>query len=433
MGALYPGVWRLERGDPRPGPATGPRYHVAVSHHRTQADLRVDGFAVTSGDGAARLALPRAVLGALQGAVGQLEYRAREVRLDGLEGRFESLYWAAEAATADGVTLRAPDGQVELTIGRLELPHGVVLARAAGGGVELVAPEAVLTDVRLQLPDLSALRATPAGGTGIAEDVPAATRMPALRQERLRFLDAVQGALGFRLKVVLDLPVLGKRTLDQAVKVDIVDGAFDYRALDDGLTWLEGKFLDLGVDDGRFKVGWSVPLFASKEIISWALAADAAMMAVFHRIPLRVLSDVRIGAGGSGGSGGGSGGGGGKKRLRSMTMADIDVRLSMVAPRALEVGGGAILFGGEDAPGIVDLRVEGALVHPPAPGVIKGRIGALDVTLKDVDLGGVIATADRVHIDGVDEIALRFDGFTPTALTVGLRKVTASNLALVFG
>ena len=99
--------------------------------------------------------------------------------------------------------------------------------------------------------------------------------MPALRQERLRFLDAVQGALGFRLKVALDLPVLGKRTLDQAVKVDIVDGAFDYRALDDGLTWLEGKFLDLGVDDGRFKVGWSVPLFASKEIISWALAPDA--------------------------------------------------------------------------------------------------------------------------------------------------------------
>ena len=49
----------------------------------------------------------------------------------------------------------------------------------------------------------------------------------------------------------------------------------------------------------------------------------------------------------------------------------------------------------------------------------------------DVDLGGAVATVDRLHIDGVEELTLAFDGFTPTSLGVNLRRVTATNLVLV--
>jgi len=398
-----------------------------VTTTRTEGNVRVEGFAVATGEGGTRLEFPKATMAELRGKAGRIEYLATALQFDDLQGRFGPLHWTCEAGTVGGLVVREPDGRYELAIGGIELPRGVQLTRAAGGGVELVAPEATLTDVHLHLPDLAALRSPRP-----APAPPAATAEPApLRQERLHFLDAVHGSLAFRVKVVLDLPVIGKRTLDQPVKVEIQDGTFDYRALDDGLTWLEGAFLDLGVSDGRFKVGWSVPLFASKEIISWALAPAAQALAVFNRIPLRVLGDVRVGGPASARPATNGGGDGGSKRLRSMTIADIDIKLSMAAPRSVEVGGGMILFGGDDAPGIVDLRLEGAVVHPPAPAGIVGRIGALDLTLKDVDLGGAVATVDRLHIDGVEELTLAFDGFTPTSLGVNLRRVTATNLVLV--
>ena len=396
--------------------------------HRTEANIRVDGFAIATGEGPTRLELPKAELAELRGSAGGLEYVATGLTFEGLQGRFDPMYWSAEGLTANGLVVHDRDATFELRIGRIEMTQPV-MTRAAGGGVELMCPQATLSDVKLILPDLSRLMGPRPASEAPPPPAPGPT---GLLQERLRFLDAVTGALSFRVKVVLDLPVIGKRTLDQPVRVDITDGTFDYRALDDNLNWLEGAFLDLGVGDGRFKVGWSVPLFSSNEIISWILAPDAQAQAAHNRIPLRVLGDVRIGGPTESGSGEASKGGG-KKRLRSMTIADIDIGLSMVAPRSLEVGGGAILFGGEDAAGIVDLQIRGDLIHPPAPGGIHGRIGALDLTLKDVPTGGVVTTVDRLHLDEIEEVTVAFDGFTPTALGVTLRRVTATNLALVFG
>jgi hypothetical protein len=191
-----------------------------------------------------------------------------------------------------------------------------------------------------------------------------------LRQQRLRFLDAVNGELAFRLKVVLDLPVVGIRTLDQQVKVAIKDGAFDYRALESGLSWLEGQFVDVGIDDGRFVVGWSVPLMATKEIISWALDPEAMVVGIFNRVPLRCLADFRIPGGGGGGKK--DGGRDSRRTLRSLAISDIAIKLSMAAPRHVDVGGGTLLFGGDDAPGIVDLQLGGGLCHPPGPGRAVG-------------------------------------------------------------
>ncbi len=400
-----------------------------MSPQRTQANLSVEGFSVSSNEESTHLDFPRATLAELRGKAGHLEYLATSLVFDALKGRFGPLHWTCDAGSAKTLVVRGPGGKYELAVGHIELPRGVQMTRAAGGGIELVAPEVTLSDVHLHLPDLQALHVPP------PHDVappPRSTEAPGaepLRQERLHFLDAVTGSLAFRVKVVLDLPVIGMRTLDQPVRVDIRDGSFDYRALDDGLDWLEGQFLDLGVTNGRFTVGWSVPLLKSREIISWALAPDAAAMAVFNRIPLRALADLRVG--GPSEPRTAEAPSEGKRRLRSMTLGGIDIKLSMVAPRSVEVGGGAIMFGGENAPGIVDLQLEGALIHPPAPGAILGKIGALDLTLKDVALGGAVTTVDRLHIDDIEELVVTFDGFTPTSVGLTVKRVTATNLVLV--
>ena len=395
---------------------------------RATGNIKVDGFGVTLEPDARRLDFPRADVDGLKGEAGTIEYRAREVSFDQLRASLTQLHWSTNAASAGDFVLRDKQARFELKIARIEMPHGLVLAQAADGGVELVTPHASLADMRLKLPVLSAFDLPARAPT----EPPLPTPEPVpLRQSGLRFLDEVNGELGFRLKVVLDLPVIGTRTLDQHVKVQIKNGAFDYRALESGLSWLEGQFVDVELDDDRFLVGWSVPLMATKEIISWALDPAAMMMATFNQVPLRSLADFRLP--GSGKKNGGKKDGNGRRTLRSLAISDVAIKLSMAAPHHLEVGGGTILFGGDDAPGIVDLDLSGGLVHPAGPGALTAAIGVLDMTVKDVRAGGLSATCDRLHIGPIDRIELAFDGFRPVSLTASLHRVTATNLALVLG
>ena len=73
----------------------------------------------------------------------------------------------------------------------------------------------------------------PFGRTPGPDDPPAPPTpptAPGLRQSRLRFLDSLSGRIYFTVKVVLDLPVLGHRSLDQDLRIPIQEGSLDYRA-----------------------------------------------------------------------------------------------------------------------------------------------------------------------------------------------------------
>lgn len=122
-----------------------------------------------------------------------------------------------------------------------------------------------------------------------------------------------------------------------------------------------------------------------------------------------------------------------RSRVKSLTVADLDVSLSLRAPRSVEVGGGAILFGGEDAPGVVGLAVAGSMTHPPNPGSLRGTIGLVDVTAKDVKAGPMVVTVDRLHLGAIDGLELSFDGFRPVGLTCMIARATATNLSLGIG
>jgi hypothetical protein len=400
-----------------------------VSEQRAQGNIRVDGFGVTIGE-SRRLDFPHAVIEGLRGTSGNVEYGAGTVAFDRLAGRLQGVEWATESASAERFWLHDKQQRFELGIAGIELPHGVRLTRSAGGGVELVAQHASLADLKLHVPDLGAFRSTAPPPAEPPEPKP---EPEGLRQERLRFLDAIGGTIGLTIKVVLDLPVLGSRTLDQTVKVEIKDGTFDYKKLDDGLSWLEGAFLDIGIDNGRFRIGYGAPLLGTKEIISFALDKDASAMAAFDRIPLRSLTDPRIPGRRPGANPPDKDKDKDKRgRLRSLSVGDLDVHLSMVAPRNLDAFGGTIRFGGDDAPGIVDLLIGGTLVQPGS-GVIRARANAVDMTVKDIHLGGLGLTADRLHVGPMDTLEVSFEGFTPKALTAALHRVTATNLSLILG
>lgn len=395
---------------------------------RISADVRVDRFGVTIDESTRRLDFPRAEADELEGRSGSVRYGAREVVLDKLRSRLDRMQWSAEAGSAGPLWLATDDGAVEVTIGRVEMPRGLMIARAAAGGVEIIAPHASLSDVKLHLPDLGKFRPAASSALARAAEVP-------LRQSRLRFLDAVTGEISVRVEVQLDLPVLGTRTLNQQLKIPVVEGSIDFRALEDSLDWLEGRFLDLGVEDRCLVLSWRVPIFSprTKELISWQLDDDAYALATFDRVPLRALADFRMPGGDEPDPGASQSGTRKKSRLRKLTMADLDARLSLRAPHAAELGHGAILFGGEGAPGLVDLAVHGSLTHPPAPGALAGTIGLVDVTTKDVHLGGASITVDRLHLGAIEQVELAFDGFRPVGLTCSLSRATATNLSLSIG
>jgi hypothetical protein len=383
---------------------------------RVETDITVQRFGFLSDEGGKRLRFPRAESHQIEGSSGSVAYGARDCVLDDLEGRLDTLRWTADAASIGSAWLRDDAGRFDMAVERLEMPRGLRLVRA-DRGVELVAPYVSLSEMKLTVRG-------PFGRSAATGDRPAPAPRPSdpgLRQSRLRFLDSLSGRIYFTVKVVLDLPVIGNRSLDQELRLPIQEGSLDYRALEDSLNWLEGAFLDLKHDGDKLTLLWKVPIFGgAHDLITWALDHDATALAAFGRVPVRSLVDFTIGAKPDDKK---------RKTLQSLSLDAIDIALSLLAPHSVEVGGGVIMFGGEDQPGMVDLKVTGS-IHDRGPGQVHGAIGSIDTTIKDVQLGPAKLTADRLHLDGLDELEVVFDGFRPATVTVIVHRVTATNVSL---
>jgi hypothetical protein len=387
---------------------------------RVETDVTVQRFGFLSDEAGRRLRFPRAESHQIEGWAGSFGYGARDCVFDDLEGRLDTLRWTADAASIGSAWLRDQAGRFDMAVDRLELPRGLRLVRA-DHGVELVAPYLSLSDMKLQL----------RGPFGRSVEKPAAAPPIArgLRQARLRFLDSLSGRIYITVKVVLDLPVIGNRTLDQQLRVPIQEGSLDYRALEDSLDWLEGAFLDIKHDGDKLALVWKVPIFGSAhELIAWTLDHDASALAAFGRVPVRSLTDFVAGSGRPGAKADDKK----RKTLQSLSLDAIDIALSLLAPRSVETGGGVIMFGGDDQPGMVDLRVSGS-INDRGPGELKGAIGSIDTTIKDVQVGPIKLTADRMHFDGLDQLEVVFEGFRPATVMVIVHRVTATNLSLQIG
>jgi len=383
--------------------------------HHVESDITVQRFGYTGDAQGRRLTFPRAEAHNAEGRSGTVAYGAGDLIFDGLEGRLDTLRWTADAASLGNAWLRDDAGRFDIAVQRIEMSRGIMLTRA-DRGVEIVAPHVTLSEMKL----------TVKGPFGRREPKPdAPPPEPRLRQDKLRFLDSLSGRIYLTVKVVLDLPVLGVRTLDQQLKTTIQEGSLDYRALEDSLDWLEGRFLDIKHDDSKLAVTWKVPIFgSSRDLVAWTLDRDAATLASFGRVPVRSLSDFVMGPPGDKkdkGKGGGI--------LKALSLDAIDIAINLVAPRSFEAGGGIMMFGGDDQPGMVDLKVTGGL-HDHRPGSLKGAIGSIDTTIKDVRIGPAMITADRLHFDGLDELEVVFDGFRPQCMTVIVHRVTATNMMI---
>ena len=386
-----------------------------------ETDVSVQRFAFTQDDGGRRLTFPRAETTRIEGRAGAVAYGAEHCNFENLVGRLDMLRWTADRTSVGGAWLRDDNGRFDITVSNIELPNDVMLTRAEQR-LEIVSPIAELSDMKLSLRG-------PFGRGDADRPAPPPSERKELRQDRLRFLDSLSGRIYVTIKVVLDLPVIGKRTLDQKLKVPIQEGRLNFRALEESLDWLEGTFLDIEHDKNTLALQWKVPIVGSaRDLVRWNLDEEASNNAALGYVPVRSLSDFRTMNSGKPSSKSDNG----KQILKSLSLEGLDLALSLLAPRSLEVGGGLIMFGGDDQPGMVDLQVTGG-INDRGPGTLKGAIGSVDTTIKDLRLGPVVLTADRLHFDGLDQLVVTFEGFRPVKVDVLIRKVTATNLALQIG
>jgi hypothetical protein len=431
--------------------------------HTFQVDLRVDGFGLTVDGKALRLDFPHTQMDGFQGSSGSFTYDAREIVLDGLQARLDRMQWNAEAGSVGELRLRTGDGNVELTMHRLEFPRGLAITRAPYG-VELLAPHVSIGDATFTIADVSALRgaaaAPPPGASGafaavgngeagdlsassdrrrattVAEIEPEAgsNAPPPLRQRYLRFLDVLAGQLELDLVVDIDLPVIGNRKATHHLRVPIQDGSVDFKELTNQLRWLEGKILEFEVENDRLILGWGLPLMPTRELVSWRLDKDASNLAVFDRVPLRSLVDLVSQRKSD-------------SRRRSKPLVSLDhlalrkiaLAIAMTAPATIDFDDDALIqIGDESAPGLLDMKLAGDVVFhsgatQPAATAIRGAVGLLDATIKDLHMGGAVLSTDRIHLGGLENLDLEFRGLRPGRLTGGIGRIAATNLRLVIG
>jgi hypothetical protein len=394
-------------------------YSVRGMGHTVETDINVARFSYTGDSAGQRLSFPHAEAKRVAGRVGTTSYGIEDCVFDGLEGRLDTLRWTASAASLGSAWIRDDDQRFDVSIKRIEMPHDVMLTRAESG-VEIVAPQVSFSEMQLSIrgPFTRARSAVPPRAAPVVDE---------LRQEQLRFLDSLSGRIAVTVKVVLDLPVLGKRTLDQQLRVPIQEGSLDFRALEESLDWLEGSFLEIDYESSKLALRWKVPIVGSgRDLLTWQLDEPSSTLASFGRVPVRALADYRTAGKPA------SRPSEGKQILRALSLEALDLALSLLAPRSLAVGDGLIMFGGDDQPGMVDLKVSGG-IDDHGPGKLTGAIGSIDTTIKDLQLGPVLLTADRLHLDGLDQLVVTFEGFRPTRIDVLVRRVTATNLAMRIG
>lgn len=387
------------------------------------ADAHFMGLAVHPGaDGSSRVSLNRLELDDIGGDLGFVTYRAEALILDKVEARPGRRQISADAVHLTGARLRTPDGNMVLTVPRIGFPSGFQVTSKN----ELFAPHASLEDAHLEIHDISALRGhrrqdaapTPAeqAGSGYEPD--------------LRLFDALSGYLNVDLVVDLTLPWIGRRKATHYFRVPIKDGTIDFAKLEEDVHWLNGAFLTLDVVDDKLVLARDLPLmpYAGKALLQWKLEPADVPLARYQRVHLRNL--LRWEAPPPSRDRGKP-----KVVLHAIAMEKIRLDLSTTAPTFLELRNGSSLqIGDEEQPGVVDLHASGSLRHaagePPAATTVRGSVGLIDITVKELALGAMALSADRLHIGGIDHIEIGFEGFQPRRLSATLGRLAATNLRL---
>lgn len=462
----------IRRDDQRPG-VTGSASCASLDApvtrlHRAGLEL-YGGLAFTALDARYDVAadawdLTAETLGARGASLAQEGLRVRVERLDAR---------AVTARFGDATTLAA----TELSVAGLSLTRGELTVAAAGarltglrvtrdaaealvveaGGVELTDVEVTRGQVSARAPSLrlDALRSGPDGlsigqaladalsvaisglgaGAPAADPTPAAEPAPTGGRQALGvdlpFLDHLGGRLEADVVVDMKLPVLERRVATHRLRLDLREGALDFKQLEGGLSPLENAILDFEVVDAGLELELDAVL-VKRQLVLWPLDAEGQRLAREGRVRLRTFAQPTVAARAP--SARDEEGGDAPVALRRLEVQNLRAELALSGASSLPLAGGALRLGAEGAPALGSLHAVGSVVHDPAAAppetAVTFELTDLDLGLDALALGDRRLEVARARLGQVVDGRLTLRGVSPTGVAMTLRALDLRGVTL---
>lgn len=244
----------------------------------------------------------------------------------------------------------------------------------------------------------------------------------------LPFLDGLHGRIEADTSVDVKLPVIHHRVATHRARLDVADGAIDFKVLEHGLSKLEDALLDFEVEGHALLLEVDA-LLAHKTLATWHLDADGAELARQDRVKLRTLIQPTL-ALPSGGDDEEEGDGEREKpvALQRVEVHGLLVEVGVAGASTLPVAGGTLRLGAEDASALGMLRLKGSLVHDTTqergPTELHVELRGLDAGVDAMPAGGGTLDLARATLGHLTDGVVVMRGFTPASAHATLRELS---------
>jgi hypothetical protein len=334
----------------------------------------------------------------------------------------------------------------------LRAEHVCVRAR----GTELRMNDLALSDLSVEDGDLAAGRMQIASGqveidlpeapVEVAPDEGAADRSASDEGEGAtlfdpRLLDGLGGHVHVDLEIATTVPVVQRRRATHRFRVEIDDGAIDYRELEADLATVEELLLDFSLRDDVLVLELGLPALPTrgygKPLVRWPLPADEVELARNQRVRLsRLLEPQRRKAEAGQPDAEPQADAGtdkAEKALIELIELDLQVRdvdLSLGAPdRPLDAVVRSL--------GLGSLRLGGTIQHHrsdgPRPGELDAHAEALALELRELPVNDKHLRLEGLRVDAIDPIRVTFEDLRPRRGSAELRALSIDRLRLAGG
>ena len=254
------------------------------------------------------------------------------------------------------------------------------------------------------------------------------------------FLDDLQGRFNMDLTVDLAIPILKSRKATHRIKMDLVDGTFDFKVVEHGLSGLEDAVIDFEVKPGKLILEKDIPLipFDNTTLVWWPLDPEEHQNAKKNkRVRLRrmldfnltdfVTSKLEAALNSQGGSSFF------KVALNTLCVDNLDCDVELGGPSRFEFEPFvAVTFGSDERKAIENLKLAGAVHFAP-----EADLEATEVTvelrsallgLEKLDVLGYRASVEEIGVGAVNGMRVQFNEILPDTVEGTISDVTLSNI-----
>jgi hypothetical protein len=254
------------------------------------------------------------------------------------------------------------------------------------------------------------------------------------------FLDDLQGIFNMDLTVDLAIPILKSRKATHRIKMDLIDGTFDFKVVEHGLSGLEDAVIDFEVKPGKLILEKDIPLipFDNTTLVWWPLDPDEHQNAKKNkRVRLRrmldfnltdfVTSKLEAALNSQGGSSFF------KVALNTLCIDNLECDVELGGPSRFDFEPFvSVTLGSEQRKAVKKLRMTGAVHFAPEADLDPTEV---TVELQDACLGleklevlGYQASIGEIGVGAVTGMRIQFNEILPDTVQGTITDVVLSNV-----